>query len=643
MLWVNRPPSAVPFHETPVSLFSELKERRLVQIVATYAAAGWVTLEGLGSLIERGVLPEIVYSVGLVCYLGGLAASVVIGWFHGEKGDQKTKPLELGMLSITLVAVLFFSWQRVATYVVDARVAEARGEVGTTLTRVAVRYFENLGDDDSAYLADALTEALIEQLGRVDALDVVSAEAVLPFRGTEVSADSLGRVLQVGTVIDGTVEPVGDRIRVQIRLLDGASGFELARTSLERPAAELIDATVDVAEEVATLFRERLGEEVRLRTVSAGTDVIEAWRAVQQAERSRKELRSLPEGTGDQALRLAQQADSLLAAAAELDPSWSEPRLLRGDLAIDFAQVTLEPELRAGWVARGLEQVETVLAEEPNRASALEVRGNLRLIAYLARLAHDVREHEAFLEGARTDLERAVALDRGLASAWASLSVLRYQPGVGDLLGAATAARSAYEADPYLRIADDILDRLFWTNLDLGQFTQAREWCARGQGRFSADPRFEACKLWMMTVPRAEPDIEAGWASQRALVEMVGEAAREKEAIRGRMLMAAALGRASEATTTDQARRTILADSARAVLESAHADYVILDDTLRDLFSLEAFAWVVLDEFDLAIDRFKSYAALNHGFQDSGDISWRWQELRNHPRFSEIVTQDTSH
>ena len=635
-----------PHPRHPVSFFSELKERRLVQIVATYAAAGWVLLEGIGSLIERGVLPEIVYGVALVWYLGGLAVSVITGWYHGEKGHQNTTPVELGMLAVVGVTVLFFSWQQVSGAVADARLAEAR-ESGVPLTRVAVRYFENLGSDDTAYLGDALTEALIDQLRGVSALDVTSAEAVLPFRGGNVPSDSVARALGVGTVIDGTVEAVGDRVRVNIRLVDGATGIDLDRTSIERPADELLSATRDVAEEVSTLFREQLGEEVRLRTVSEGTDVIEAWRALQQAERLRKDLRALPEGSGDQALELAQRADALLEEAAALDPSWSEARRLRGELAIDFAQVTLDPALRAGWVARGLEQVQTVLDDGPRspaeEAATLEVRGNLRLIAYLARLAHDVREHEAFLAGAQADLERAVELDRGAASAYASLSVLRYQPGVGDLLGAATAARSAYEADPYLRIADDILDRLFWTNLDLGQFTQAREWCARGGERFPEDPRFEVCKLWMMTIPRAEPDLDAGWASQAALVDMVGPEARDLEAIRGRMLMAAAIARASEAVTTDEARRTMLADSARSVLETAHDDYVMLDDANRELFSLEAFAWVVLDEFDLAIDRWKAYAALNHGFQDSGDISWRWRELRDHPRFGEIVTQDAGH
>ncbi|HKJ02029.1 MAG TPA: hypothetical protein VJ997_06225, partial [Longimicrobiales bacterium] len=70
------------------SFFQELKQRRIVQIVASYAVSGWVATEVVGALVERGMLPELVYRIVFVLFLGGLVASIVMGWFHGEKGHQ---------------------------------------------------------------------------------------------------------------------------------------------------------------------------------------------------------------------------------------------------------------------------------------------------------------------------------------------------------------------------------------------------------------------------------------------------------------------------------------------------------------------------------------------------------------------------
>ena len=81
------------------SFFQELKQRRIVRIVASYAVSGWVATEVVGALVERGMLPELAYRIALVLFLGGLAASVVMGWFHGEKGHQQATILEIWLLT----------------------------------------------------------------------------------------------------------------------------------------------------------------------------------------------------------------------------------------------------------------------------------------------------------------------------------------------------------------------------------------------------------------------------------------------------------------------------------------------------------------------------------------------------------------
>src|SRR6266513_928791 len=100
---------------------------------------------------------------------------------------------------------------------------------GLDARRVAVLYFTDLSRDSSlGHVAAGLTEGLIRELQKVSALAVVSANGVAPFRGKEdsVPRDSIARALHAGTLVDGSVEPVGDRVRVTVRLVDGISGAD---------------------------------------------------------------------------------------------------------------------------------------------------------------------------------------------------------------------------------------------------------------------------------------------------------------------------------------------------------------------------------------------------------------------------------
>jgi len=101
---------------------------------------------------------------------------------------------------------------------------------------VAVLYFDDTSTDKSlGYLADGVTEALIQRLGQVQGLSVRTRNAVEPWRAATVSADSIGRALNAGTIVRGAVEQQGDKLRVSVRLVDGNSGADFERASTSSP------------------------------------------------------------------------------------------------------------------------------------------------------------------------------------------------------------------------------------------------------------------------------------------------------------------------------------------------------------------------------------------------------------------------
>jgi TolB-like protein len=263
-------------------------------------------------------------------------------------------------------------------------------------------YFSDLTPEgDLAFLADGLTEELIDRLSQVRELDVISRNGVAPFRDGNVTRDSVARALGVGSLIAGEVERTGDRVRVTTRLVDGNSGAEFERASFELPADQLLLVKDSAAQVVASLFRTRLGEEIRTRDRRAGTTSVDAWSLVLQAERLRKDGERLIESdSAAQGFLTFDRADSLLAGAETADPNWIAPIVLRAQIAYRRTRLSDDMVELFRWTDVGTAHAERALALDPNYPEALEARGNFRYWEWLNDREPDPEKAEVLLLGA---------------------------------------------------------------------------------------------------------------------------------------------------------------------------------------------------------------------------------------------------
>src|SRR5207247_5348534 len=113
------------------------------------------------------------------------------------------------------------------------------------------------------YPGEGLTEALSEERRQVPSLTVISRNGAARYRDPGIPADSVARALKVGTIVRGDVEMAGGGrgFRVSVRLIDGASGADFKRASLEQPAGAVLAIRDSLAQKLAEFLRERLGEE----------------------------------------------------------------------------------------------------------------------------------------------------------------------------------------------------------------------------------------------------------------------------------------------------------------------------------------------------------------------------------------------
>jgi class 3 adenylate cyclase/TolB-like protein len=487
--------------------------------------------------------------------------------------------------------------------------------------RVAVLYFEpRTPQEEVPFIAAGLSEALMDELSTVAALKVVSRNGVAPFREAAVAPDSIGRALEVATIVTGTVSMADQDLRVAISFVNAATGDQFGTTRVDGSYAELFQLQDDLAQEVGAFLLRMLGEELEEIELRAGTDNVEAWSLVQRAAPIEERATGFMQvGDIDAALASLATADSVLGLAEEVAPEWVEPTVRRGWLDYQASRFTGFDDRTAAdsWIARGMEHADVAARLEPENPDALELRGTLQYWRYLLNLGGPPDDAETLVRAAEADLRASVAADAQQASAWTSLShLLMNQDRVPE--GKVAALRS-YEADPYLRNAHLTLWRLFGASFDLGDGVEARRWCEEGRRRFPERPRFRQCAVMVHAMPGAEPDIEAMWESLDEWVDLSPPSDREFNRHQGDIFAALALVQAG------------LADSARSVAERARAGPDV--DPTRNVAFWESVVRSFLGDMDEAIEQWNVHVAANPDVSPEDEDYWFTEALREDPRF----------
>ena len=503
---------------------------------------------------------------------------------------------------------------------------DAAAAVGEA-NHIAVLYLDDNSQDHSlGYLANGLTEALIQELGTVRALKVTSRNGVMPFRGKSVPTDSIARALNVGTVVSGTVAQVGNELRVSVELIDAKTGNNITTIKVAKTKQDAFAVQDELAQQVSTELRKKLGEQVEVLTSKASTRNAAAWEAYQRARETVTLADSL-QGSGDAAgtASMLARADGELTAVAKSDGSWAAPLALQGLLGYRLARLDLASGgLPAAQVRidSGLARAERAIAVAPNDADALEARGTLHYLQWLLNLAP--KDPNALVKSAESDLNAAVAANPAQASALNTLSHLlvttsRIQLGKD-------AASKAYTADPYLTDVNKTVWRLFQSSLDLNMEAESRKWCDLGGERFPGDYRFQECKLWLLTLETAQkPKPDSIWSANYNFLAADKTDKPEFAKRKGAMIAAIALIRAG------------LPDSARSVATKAQANEAL--DPGGDLLYLEAIVRAQLGEKDKAISLLARYLSAHpqQRAYASDDESWWFNALKDEPKYKALA------
>jgi TolB-like protein len=211
-----------------------LKERKLVQWAVAYVAAAFALLQGIDIVAQQFGWPDGVRRGITLAMVVGFFVTLVLAWYHGERGAQRVTGTELLILALLLSLGGGFLWRFAGAS--RTPTAKAFVEPGTTPLAIpeksiAVLPLVNASNDkDEQYFSDGLSEDLITALSQFAGLKVIGRNSSFQFRESKDDSRTIGAKLGVAHLLEGSVRRAADVVRISAELVNAADGSTLLPT-----------------------------------------------------------------------------------------------------------------------------------------------------------------------------------------------------------------------------------------------------------------------------------------------------------------------------------------------------------------------------------------------------------------------------
>ena len=185
----------------------------------------------------------------------GFLVTLVLGWYHGERGRQRVSGAEILIIAMLLAigAVLLRHYWPTHEAPQGSRPAEAaQAGGGGDIRSLAVLPLANLsGDPEQEYFVDGLHDLLIGELAGIAGLKVISRTSVLRYGDGAQSVGQIADELGVEALVEGSVYRVGDTVRINVQLIRGSPEEHLWQDRYEGNLSEALNLQTRVAEAIA--------------------------------------------------------------------------------------------------------------------------------------------------------------------------------------------------------------------------------------------------------------------------------------------------------------------------------------------------------------------------------------------------------
>ncbi len=373
------------------NFFAELKRRNVYKVVAAYAVVAWILIQAASIILPTFEAPAWTMKVLIAILAIGFPIAVVLAWAFeitpegivraedvppNQSITRRTGRKLIGVtavLAFIAAALLVFKLVGTARWAVRAASDDGSGSSRTASLpipdkSIAVLPFENLSDDkQNAYFADGIQDEILTKLATIADLKVISRSSTVKYKSKPEDLKTVSQQLGVATILEGTVQKSGDKVRVNVQLIDARADTHLWAKTYDGDAKDIFGVESEVSQQVADALRAKLSSGEINALAAAPTRDPEAYDLFLKAEYERRAaLAAVTVEAYERAAAVYEQAlkrdpNFALAAARQAEVLLTEhwftvpfdsARLAQVRATIDHA-LSVAPELAEVHVALG--------------------------------------------------------------------------------------------------------------------------------------------------------------------------------------------------------------------------------------------------------------------------------------------------
>src|SRR6478672_183626 len=298
--------------------FEELKRRKVYRVAAAYIIAAGFIIQIGSAVFPAWELPNWTLRLVVVLLLVGFPIALILAWAYdvtaegiratptaSAPGTHRRRNLILLIATGVIVSGLasFFLLPRASARKIDKS--------------IAVLPFQNLSDEkENAYFADGMQDDILTNLSKIGDLKVISRTSVLSYRGDgSRNAREIGKALGVATLLEGSVRRIGNRVRVNVQLINANNDEHIWAEDYDRDLTDVFAIQTDLAQKIASALQAKLSPNEKARLDRQPTQNPDAYLLFVQAH----DWANRAEMFHDTSLK----AEPLFEQAIKLDPNFA--------------------------------------------------------------------------------------------------------------------------------------------------------------------------------------------------------------------------------------------------------------------------------------------------------------------------------
>ena len=349
---------------------AELKRRNVYRVAVAYGVVSWLVVQIATQVFPFFDIPNWVVRMVVVVLTLGFPIAAILAWAfeltpegikREEDVDQteavrrgKGRKLDFAIIGALMLVIALLVYERL----------HVRSEAGETIPEksIAVLPFENLSaDKENAFFADGIQDDILTSLARISDLRVISRTSVLSYRSGNGSRNlrDIGKALGVANVLEGTVRREGNRVVINVQLIDALKDRHLWANRYDRTLDDSLGLQGELASEIASALKATLSPDEKARVETKPTENAEAYVFYLRANQIAR--------NPDTLLEDYKAAEQLYRQAIALDLNFA---LAHARLASTRAEIFHFYEPVDSWKTKARSEADIALKLQPNLAEA---------------------------------------------------------------------------------------------------------------------------------------------------------------------------------------------------------------------------------------------------------------------------------